>query len=94
MFLAASLTKDSVQKTLLTTIVGMGKNLGYPLIAEGVENHAQAEEVKNLGCNYVQGYFYGPPMPVEELLKFAKKQAGGFLPFSDSRTQSPQGETP
>jgi EAL domain-containing protein (putative c-di-GMP-specific phosphodiesterase class I) len=74
MFLETSLTKESVKKTLLTTIVGIGKSLGYTLIAEGVENQAQAEQVKALGCRYVQGYFYGKPMPIEELLEFAKKQ--------------------
>jgi len=42
---------------LLGTIVGLAKTLGYNMIAEGVETVEQANAIKTLGCDIVQGFF-------------------------------------
>ncbi|MBQ8698891.1 MAG: EAL domain-containing protein, partial [Schwartzia sp.] len=49
--------------------VQMAKRLGTPLIAEGVETMEQADYMKSLGCNYIQGYLYSKPLPEEEFLQ-------------------------
>ena len=51
---------------ILESIVRMAKWLGMPVIAEGVETREQADFLKSIGCNYVQGYLYAKPMPVSE----------------------------
>ena len=41
------------------------------MVAEGVENEAQAKLLVAMGCNQLQGYFYGKPMPADLLLGWA-----------------------
>lgn len=49
-------------------IILMAKSLGLTVIAEGVENKAQAATLQRLGCEWIQGYFYARPMSGEALL--------------------------
>ncbi len=51
---------------IINTIVQMAKWLGTPLIVEGVETAEQADYMKSIGCNYIQGYLYSKPMQEEE----------------------------
>ena len=48
-------------------IVPLGRRLGMQVLAEGVETEAQAAALRLLGCDEVQGYLYGRPMPLEDL---------------------------
>ncbi len=48
------------------TIVAMGQHLGLEVIAEGVETEAQAQFLRDRGCDFLQGYLYGRPMPAGE----------------------------
>lgn len=48
------------------TIIGMAKNLGMEVIAEGVETEAQRSFLEQHGCLLCQGYLFGHPMPIEE----------------------------
>jgi len=48
---------------IVTTILGMARNLGMKAIAEGVEQAAQAEALLALGCDEAQGYYFGYPEP-------------------------------
>jgi EAL domain-containing protein (putative c-di-GMP-specific phosphodiesterase class I) len=65
---------DARLKAVLETIVGIAKNLGLFIVAEGVETQAEAEHLRILGCEYGQGYLYGKAMPLEELLTLIVKQ--------------------
>ncbi len=47
---------------LLQTIRTLGESLGLELVAEGVENEAQAMAMQSIGCDRAQGYLYGRPM--------------------------------
>jgi diguanylate cyclase (GGDEF)-like protein len=48
-------------------IVGLGKNLGLDVIAEGVETEGQLEYLRAHGCDIAQGYLYAKPQTPEEL---------------------------
>ncbi|MCB4810263.1 EAL domain-containing protein [Methylovorus menthalis] len=50
---------------LVKAIIAMADSLGKDLVAEGVETAEQADLLSLLGCQYVQGYYYGRPMPLE-----------------------------
>ncbi|HWU35502.1 MAG TPA: EAL domain-containing protein [Methylovorus sp.] len=50
---------------LVKAIIAMADSLGKDLVAEGVETAEQAEILAQLGCQYVQGYYYGRPVPLE-----------------------------
>lgn len=52
--------------SILSSIIRMAQWLDIPVIAEGVETQGQAEYLKSLNCLYMQGYFFGKPMPATE----------------------------
>ncbi|MBQ9124413.1 MAG: bifunctional diguanylate cyclase/phosphodiesterase [Acholeplasmatales bacterium] len=55
--------------TILSSVVRMAKWLNIPVIAEGVENVNQADFLRSIGCDYVQGYLYSKPIPEEDYEK-------------------------
>jgi EAL domain-containing protein (putative c-di-GMP-specific phosphodiesterase class I) len=48
------------------TIINLGKQMNLKVIAEGIENSEQESELRALGCDEVQGYYYAKPMPADE----------------------------
>ncbi|MHA6719278.1 putative bifunctional diguanylate cyclase/phosphodiesterase [Sphingomonas sp. RS6] len=52
---------------IVKAVAGLGKALGMPVTAEGVETAAAAELLRSLGCEQAQGYFYGTPAPAGAL---------------------------
>ena len=48
-------------------IIAMGHSLRLEVVAEGVETPEQLEFLREHGCDYMQGYLIGKPMPAEEL---------------------------
>ncbi|MFA6062952.1 MAG: EAL domain-containing protein [Gallionella sp.] len=55
--------RDSV---IVQTIIGMAKNLGMEVIAEGVENEEQRAFLERHGCPTCQGYLFSKPVPIEQ----------------------------
>ncbi len=51
-------------------IIDIAKYLSVPIIAEGVETKEQAESLKKLGCDIIQGYYFSKPIPSDEFEKF------------------------
>lgn len=58
---------------ILQMVVGMADKLDMPVIAEGVEEKAQADFLGSIGCDIVQGYFYAKPMPIDEFDQLLEK---------------------
>ena len=54
---------DGRGENIVASVVRMAKWLDIPTIAEGVEKEEQVEFLKNIGCEYVQGYYFAKPMP-------------------------------
>jgi EAL domain-containing protein (putative c-di-GMP-specific phosphodiesterase class I) len=54
------------QRKMLKILVDMVHDMGTFALAEGIETRAEAECCRDLGFNFVQGYFYGKPAPVED----------------------------
>ncbi len=54
---------------LLKHIVDMSHSIGMLCCAEGVETEEQLRCVRQIGCDYAQGYLIGRPMPVEQFEK-------------------------
>ncbi len=50
----------------VSTIVAMGRALNIHVVAEGVETEAQRKELSDCGCDFLQGYLLGKPMPVSD----------------------------
>ncbi len=60
---------------LVMTIVNLAKSFGFKTIAEGVENKVQLLFLEEIGCDYVQGYYFSRPVPPTEIEKMFKNQA-------------------
>lgn len=48
-------------KAIMRSTIGMAKDIGMKTLAEGVETEEQLEFLKSIGCEMIQGYFYGKP---------------------------------
>lgn len=59
-------------------IVSIGHTLNLKVISEGVESPEQIDVLKSIGCDYIQGFVWGRPMPPEEAgkLVISDSQAG------------------
>ena len=55
-------------RALLQSAIELGLQLGQVVIVEGVETETEAQLARELGCHLAQGYFYGRPMSLEELI--------------------------
>lgn len=55
--------------SIVESIINMTKMLGTPVIAEGVESKGQANFLADLGCRYMQGYYFYRPMPPDAFEK-------------------------
>ncbi|MGN0482926.1 MAG: EAL domain-containing protein [Lachnospiraceae bacterium] len=56
----------------LNHLSNMMKEIGLVIVAEGVETEEQAEFLKQMGCDLLQGYLYAKPMPKDTLIQFLK----------------------
>lgn len=61
-------TNNTRGGTILSAVVRMAKWLQVPVIAEGVETLKQADFLRSIGCNYIQGYLYSRPLPEEQYI--------------------------
>ncbi|MEG2639867.1 MAG: EAL domain-containing protein, partial [Clostridiales bacterium] len=51
--------------------ITMARALSMETVAEGVEERAQVDMLKKLGCDYIQGYYFAKPMPIGDFEKLA-----------------------
>lgn len=75
------LQRDSCKLEVVRTVLRLAEVLGTPLVAEGIEDPAELAALRDLGCDYAQGYYLGRPSaappselpaPVADLLTSAK----------------------
>jgi diguanylate cyclase (GGDEF)-like protein len=63
-------------KRIATAVVEMAKHIDIHTLVEGVETEEHYSYLRNIGCEKVQGYYFGRPMPYEEAL--ARMQEKGI----------------
>jgi EAL domain-containing protein (putative c-di-GMP-specific phosphodiesterase class I) len=61
---------DANDAAIATTIIGLCRNLGLQVIAEGVETEEQRDFLARQGCQRYQGYLYCRPLPIAQLEAF------------------------
>jgi len=61
-------------KNVLEFSIQLAKMMKLKTVAEGVETDAQAQRMRSLGADYIQGYFYSKPLPKEQFEDFIKKE--------------------
>ena len=60
---------------LVSAVIAMAQNLNKTVVAEGVEQEAQLAFLTERECDRVQGYFFSPPLPEEEMLAYLQTDA-------------------
>lgn len=63
------LHEGSKEEVILESIIHLATKLGLKVTAEGVETQLQADILIRLGCQQLQGYLLGRPVPVEQLVQ-------------------------
>ncbi len=59
----------------LEMLVGMFKNMGTEIVAEGIETESQLETVRKLGIDLIQGFYFARPMPADKFRAFLLERA-------------------
>ncbi|WP_188036061.1 putative bifunctional diguanylate cyclase/phosphodiesterase [Pseudomonas sp. EZ-C24] len=62
------LEHDSDDAAIVSAIVALGQALGLRIVAEGVETDSQQDFLTRLGCDSLQGYLMGRPVPAEQFM--------------------------
>lgn len=56
-------------------VIALAQSMGIGIIAEGVETAQQRDILRRLGCRFFQGYHFGRPIPLEELIELLRRSA-------------------
>lgn len=73
--LVQGMQENERNKEIISSIVSLGKNLGFVVIAEYVETEKIRAGLEKLGCSLYQGYLYSPAIPLEELKELVMRDA-------------------
>ncbi len=65
--------KNERGSIILSSVVGMSAKLQMAIIAEGVETESQADFLRDIGCEIIQGFFYSKPISEIDFIEKLKK---------------------
>ncbi len=74
-----AMTEKAGDTSIISTIISLAQSLRLKVVAEGVETEQQAQLLRLLRCDQVQGFLFSPPVPVEKiesLIESARDQVG------------------
>jgi diguanylate cyclase (GGDEF)-like protein/PAS domain S-box-containing protein len=64
------MTTDSGSASIVQAVIALGHSLGLEIVAEGVEEEAQARYLRALQCDVMQGYLASRPLPADEMTRY------------------------
>ena len=68
-----NIEKNERSKEIVDSLISLGRNLGFSVVAEYVENEKLQNMLKEMGCNKYQGYLYSPAIDIEDYISYIKK---------------------
>jgi diguanylate cyclase (GGDEF)-like protein len=87
-----SFVRDLIEKpdsiAIIRAVTGLGHSFGMTTTAEGVETQEQLDQMRAEGCTEAQGFYYGRPMPANEIAQLlsATEASGRDAPAVESET--------
>lgn len=76
----ASIQDDERARAIITTIIGLGRALDIMITAEGIETNEQLLLIQAAGCHFGQGYLFGRPVPLSEIIDKQSAEANSEMP--------------
>lgn len=70
---------DSKINAILKYNIRLLKEIGMEIVVEGVETEAVLKQFEEMGCDFIQGYYFSRPLPQQEFVEFIKKQSSAIL---------------
>jgi EAL domain-containing protein (putative c-di-GMP-specific phosphodiesterase class I) len=77
--------KSLRHRSIIQAIANIASALGASILAEGVETEDEASTLHALGCNAAQGYYFGRPAPLDELIVMLERDVDPTCDFWASR---------
>ena len=71
--LVSSICTSSEKRALVSAIIDIGKSLNVKVVAEGVESLGQANLLHELGCDFLQGYYFSKPICNDDFIELVRK---------------------
>lgn len=73
-----NLRQSTKARAITRSLIGLARDSGMVSVAEGIEDNATLEVLKELGCERAQGYFLSRPIPPKDLIKLLESCSGGI----------------
>ena len=70
------MTEHEKDEAIVRSSVQLGQSLGLDVVAEGIEDVAAWRGLADLGCQYLQGYYFSRPQPADGVQPWLREQAG------------------
>ena len=64
------LLNDNRIRYILSDTINLFHSIGFEIVVEGVEDEKSLEFFNDLGCEYIQGFYYSKPLEKEEFISF------------------------
>ena len=77
MIFIRNMNRDEKSLKLVELVIDIAGFLKVPVVAEGVEDKEQVDQLRKMGCDIIQGYYFSKPVPPEEFAPFIEKMTGG-----------------
>lgn len=72
----SAMSSDHESEVMVRSMIDLGHNLGFTVVAEGVETAATLDRLIQLGCDHAQGFVICEPLGSEELLEWFERRGG------------------
>ncbi len=76
----ANVQQSRHSTAIVRAVIGLGRSLDIPILAEGVETEAERSYLRDEGCDEIQGYLTGRPYPIEHYADRTGRPSNGKIP--------------
>jgi EAL domain-containing protein (putative c-di-GMP-specific phosphodiesterase class I) len=78
------LGQSQADTAIIEHVIGLSHALGLKVVAEGIEQEAQYQELRRLGCDFAQGFFFSRGQPAEVITRLLRIAAAPSHPAFDA----------
>jgi EAL domain-containing protein (putative c-di-GMP-specific phosphodiesterase class I) len=66
----SKVSEDDTSRTIVQSVIRLGRGLGMDIVAEGVENESEAVMMTHFGCTELQGFYFSEALAADQMTKF------------------------